>query len=115
MADLMLKSPARFACTPPFPPRGFTVRETGTVWVKSSDDTVLVAVEGPVVVVEIPVKLTVLDPVVLAGLKDEVTPLGRPDAGKLTLPLKPFSGFTVIVLLPLAPCVTLRLLGDAES
>jgi hypothetical protein len=25
-----------------------------------------------------------------AGLKDAVTPLGKPDADKLTLPLKPF-------------------------
>lgn len=27
---------------------------------------------------------------VLAGLKDAVTPRGRPDADKLTLPAKPF-------------------------
>jgi len=51
---------------------------------------------------------------VLLGLNDAVTPLGRPDADKLTLPLKPFCGVTVMVLAPLAPCVMLKLLGDAE-
>ena len=32
------------------------------------------------------------------GLNEAVTPLGKPDAVKVTLPLKPFCGFTVIVL-----------------
>jgi hypothetical protein len=52
-------------------------------------------------------------PVVLAGLKDAVTPAGRPEADKLTLPVKPLCGVTVIVLVPLAPCVMLKLLGEA--
>ncbi len=30
------------------------------------------------------------------------------------LPLKPFCGVTVTVLVPLVPCVMLRLVGDAE-
>jgi len=29
------------------------------------------------------------------GLNDALTPLGRPETDKLTLPLKPFSGVTV--------------------
>ena len=33
----------------------------------------------------------------------------------MTLPLKPFCGVTVIVLAPLAPCVMVKLLGEAES
>ena len=40
---------------------------------------------------------------VLLGLNDAVTPLGRPDADKLTLPLKPPCGVTLIVLVPLVP------------
>ena len=36
-------------------------------------------------------------------LNDAVTPLGRPDAAKLTLPVKPFWRATVIVLEPLDP------------
>ena len=52
---------------------------------------------------------------VLLGLNDAVTPLGRPEADKLTLLLKPFSGVTVMVLVPLVPWTTLRLLGEVES
>jgi hypothetical protein len=51
---------------------------------------------------------------VLLGLNDAVTPLGRPDADKLTLLLKPFCGVTVIVLAPLVPCVIVKLLGEAN-
>jgi hypothetical protein len=41
---------------------------------------------------------------VLVGLKDAVTPVGRVEVtAKLTLPVNPFSGFTVIVLVPLLP------------
>jgi len=40
--------------------------------------------------------------------------LGRPEADKLTLPLKPFCGVTVMVLAPLAPCAMVKAFGDAE-
>jgi len=75
---------------------------------------VTVTVTVPVIAVLLAVSVNVLVPVVLFGLKEAVTPLGRPEADKLTLPLKPFCGLTVIVLVPLAPCSMLRLLGDAE-
>jgi hypothetical protein len=58
--------------------------------------------------------LAVLLLAVLLGLNDAVTPLGRPDADKLTLPLKPFCGVTVITLVLLVPCVIVKLLGEAE-
>ena len=48
------------------------------------------------------------------GLKAAVTPVGRLDPEKVTLPLKPFCGVTVIVLVPVLPRATLRLLGEAE-
>ena len=69
----------------------------------------------PIAAVPLAVNVNVL--VVLAGfgLNDAVTPLGRPDADKLTLPLNPFCGVTVIVLVPLVPRTMLKLLGDAES
>ena len=60
------------------------------------------------------VSVSVLVPVAGSGLNNAVTPLGRPDADKLTPPLKPFCGVTVIVLVPLAPCIRVKLLGDAE-
>jgi hypothetical protein len=61
------------------------------------------------------VNVSVLVVAVLLGLNDAVTPLGRPDADKLTLPLKPFCGVTVMVLAPLVPCRIVKLLDDVES
>ena len=75
---------------------------------------VTVTVTVPVAAVLLAVSVNVLVLVVLLGLKDAVTPLGRPDADKLTLPLKPFCGVTVMVLAPLAPCTIVTLLGEAE-
>src|SRR5271163_5076502 len=45
-----------------------------------------------------------------------VTPLGRPDATRVTLPVKPFTSVTVTVLgTPAAPGVGVRMAGEAES
>ena len=81
---------------------------------KLPDEPVTVTVTVPVAAVLLAVNVNVLVLAVLLGLNDAVTPLGRPDAVKLTLPLKPFCGVTVMVLAPLAPCVIARLFGDAE-
>ena len=40
------------------------------------------------------VKVSVLAPVVGFGEKDAVTPLGRPEAERVTLPVNPFCGYT---------------------
>jgi hypothetical protein len=64
---------------------------------------VIVTVDVPVAAVTPTVSVKELVVVAEAGLKDAVTPLGKPDADKLTLPLKPFSGATVMVLEPLNP------------
>src|SRR5205807_825357 len=61
------------------------------------------------------IRVNVLEDVAGFELNKAVTPLGRPEADKLTLPVKPFCGVTAIVLVPLAPCVMLKLPGDAES
>jgi hypothetical protein len=68
----------------------------------------------PVAAVPLAVRVSVLVLDVLLGLNDAVTPLGRPDADKLTLLAKPFWGVTVMVLAPLAPCTIVKLFGDAE-
>jgi hypothetical protein len=71
----------------------------------------MVSVAGPVDA-ELPalsVKVLVL--AVLAWLKDAVAPLGRPEAARLTLPVKPAVGLTVIVVGTLLPCATLKVLG----
>lgn len=69
----------------------------------------------PVVAVLLAVSVNLLVLAVLLGLNDAVTPLGRPDAEKLTVLLKPFCGVTVIVLTPLAPRWIVRLVGDADK
>ena len=74
----------------------------------------IVTVDVPVAAVALAVSVRALVAVAEAGLKDAVTPLGKPDADKLTLPLKLFRGATVIVLEPLDPWTTIRLPGDAE-
>ncbi len=50
---------------------------------------------------------------VVEGLNVAVTPVGRPDAARLTLPLKPFFPSTMMVVLPaLPPVETVRLLDE---
>ena len=75
----------------------------------------IVTEEVPVVAVELAVKVATLLPVVGFVPKLAVTPDGRPDADKLTLPVNPPLGLTVIVELPLLPRVTDKLLGDADN
>ena len=41
--------------------------------------------------------------VVLAGMNAVVTPVGNPIAVSATIPVKPFTPLTIIVLFPLAP------------
>jgi hypothetical protein len=86
------------------------------VLVKVPEVPVMVTVvDVPVVAVASAVSVNVLVLVVLLGLKEAVTPLGRPEADKLTLPVKPFCAVTVIVLVPLLPCTSVTLFGKAES
>ena len=82
--------------------------------VKVPDVPLMVTVDVPVVTVALEVSVNVLVLVVLLGLKEAVTPLGRPEADKLTLPVKPFCGMTVIVLVPIVPCTMVMFAGDAE-
>src|SRR2546421_283048 len=70
------------------------VRLTVVLPVKAPEVPLMVTVVVPVVAVPLAVNVTVLVLVVLAGLKLAVTPLGRPEADRLTLPLNPFNGFT---------------------
>ena len=60
------------------------------VFVKLPEVPVMVTVNVPVDAVPPAVRVSVLVLVVLLGLKDAVTPVGRPEADKLTLALKPF-------------------------
>jgi hypothetical protein len=93
----------------------FTVSETVVVCVSVPDVPVMVTVDVPVVAVELAVNVTTLVEVVGLVPNVAVTPAGRPDADNVTAPVKPPEGVSVIVLLPLPPCVTVTLVGEAES
>src|ERR1700743_2724287 len=64
---------------------------------------VTVMVAAPRVAVLDAVKVSVLVPVVEAGLNAAVTPAGNPLAVRATMPVNPPDGVTVIVLLPVVP------------
>ena len=67
------------------------------------------------VTVEVPdaaVLLAVSVNVVLAN--EAVTPVGRPEADKATIPVKPPDGVMVMVLVPPPPCAIVTLVGDAD-
>lgn len=49
------------------------------------------------------VRVSVLVPVVDVGENEAVTPLGNPAIARFTLPVKPYSGITVIVALTVCP------------
>ena len=92
-----------------------TVSAMVVVAVKVLEVPVMVTVADPVVAVLLAVSVRTLVPVVGLVPNDAVTPLGRPDAASVTLPENPPAPVTVIVLVPLLPCVTDKLLGEAES
>jgi hypothetical protein len=93
----------------------WTLREIAVVFVKVPEIPVIVTVTVPGGAVLLEVSVNVLALVALVGLKEAVTPVGRPEADKLTIPLKPFCGVMVTALVPPAPCAIVTLLGKAES
>jgi hypothetical protein len=69
----------------------------------------MVTVAAPVAAVADAVKVTV------SPLKLAVTPLGKPLAVKVTVPVNPPVGVTVIVLVPVPPWVTLAAVAEREK
>ncbi len=67
----------------------------------------------PVVAPELAVKVATIVPVVLPGAKDAVTPLGKPLAVSVTLPVKPLMAPTVMVSVVDEPCISVRLVAAA--
>jgi hypothetical protein len=78
------------------------------------EEPVTVTVKVPIVAVPVADRVKAL--VVVAGFdpKEALTPLGSPDAVKLTLPLNPLSGWIVIAVEPDAPWRKLTLVGNVE-
>lgn len=98
---------------------GLTVNAIVVECVSEPDVPVTVTVAVPVAAVALAVSVNVLVALPLAAgvtgfaLNDAVTPVGRPDAASVTALANAFCDVIVIVLLPLAPCVTVTLVGDA--
>ena len=61
------------------------------------------------------IKLRVLFEAVLAGVNAAVTPVGKPEAARFTLPEKPFIATTLIVTEPLSACCKVTAPGDDDS
>jgi hypothetical protein len=92
------------------PGAAFTVIET-VVEAESAgalEVPVTVTVVVPVAAVLAAENVTWLEPLVGFVANTAVTPLGRPLAARVTLPLNPFAGVTVMVSATLLPCVTER-------
>ena len=77
------------------------------------DVPVTVIVKAPVVAVLLAVSVSTLEVAEDVGLNEAVTPLGRPDTVNATLPVNPPVSATVMVSVPLAPCLTLS--EDADG
>lgn len=121
LAYLALPADATVPTSPSHQPWGsaevaaVTVRVTVAVCVKLPEVPVTVMVKPPVAAVLLAARMSVLVPVVPTGLKMAFTLLGTPEALKLTVPVKPFRGVTVMVLAPLDPCERFTLLGATEN
>ena len=93
-----------------------TVSAKVVVATRLPDVPVMVTVAFPVVAEALAVSVSVLVVAVGFGLNTAVTPLGKPEAARLTLPENPPWSVTVMVLVPPAPpCVIVKLLGESES
>jgi len=103
-------------CTAVFVAGLLTVRLIVVVFNKMPDDPVMVTVTVPTAADALAVSDNVLVVVAGLGLNDAVTPVGRPEADRVTLPTKPFVGVTLIVVDPaVPPRVIVTEFGDAES
>src|SRR5436305_5811864 len=91
-----------------------TVKLIVAVLVKPSEEPVTVTTTVPVAAVGFAVRVSALVVVVLLGMNEAVTPLGRPEADKLIVPWKPPCSATVTVLAALEHCGTVNPVGAAE-
>jgi hypothetical protein len=97
------------------PDVGFTVSAMVVVAVTLPEVPVIVTVAAPVVAVLLAVRVSTLLPVVGLVPNVAVTPLGNPDAARVTLPVNPPTSVTVIVSVALLPRVTARVDAERES
>ncbi len=92
-----------------------TVNATVVLVVRPPEVPLIVTVDVPTVAELLAVSVSTLDPVVGFVPKDAVTPLGRPNSARVTLPLNPPTRATVMVSVALLPWTTDRLDAEGES
>ena len=80
-----------------------TVNAMVVLAVRLPEVPVIVTVDVPTVAEVLAVSVSTLDPVVGFVPNEAVTPLGRLDAARVTLPLNPFAPVTVMVSVALLP------------
>jgi hypothetical protein len=80
-----------------------TVNAMVVVAVSEPEVPLMVTVAAPTVAVELAVKVSTLVLVVGLVANAAVTPVGRPDAARVTLPVNGLTSVTVMVFVPLAP------------
>jgi len=92
-----------------------TVKAMVVLAVRLPEVPLMVIVAEPTVAELLAVSVSTLLP--LAGLvaNAAVTPVGKPDAASVTLPVKPLSLFTVMVDFPDVPCATDSEVDDVAS
>ncbi len=92
-----------------------TVNAMVVLAVKLPEVPVIVTVDVPAEAELVTFNVSTLEAAVGLALNDAVTPLGRPDAARVTLPVNPFRSATVMVSVPLPPWATVRLEAEGES
>jgi hypothetical protein len=92
-----------------------TVRLIGMLFVRLPDVPMIVTVAVFVAALALAVRVSVLLEVAGLGLNAAVTPVGKPDTESVTLPLNPFTGVMVMVLVTLPPGATSRLFGEGKT
>lgn len=85
------------------PVAGLTFNVNVVVSVVLPEVPVMVTVNEPVEAALVAVRVRTLEVADDAGLNDAVTPLGRPDAAKVTLPVKLPTSVTVMVPVAVLP------------
>ena len=80
-----------------------TVKAMVVLAVRLPEVPLMVTVAAPVAAVLLAVRVSTLLPVVGLVAKAALTPLGRPEAARVTLPANPFRPVTAMVDVPDAP------------
>ena len=96
-------------------PAVVTVSATVVLAVVDPEMPVMVTVDVPAVAVLLAVNVATLVPVVGLVPNAAVTPLGRPEAASVTLPVNPFTSVTVIVSVALPAWATDRVEAEGDS